>query len=234
MAAGFSAAIGPMLPDLGFVGNVAKQAVIGGTASVLGGGKFANGAVTGAFAYVAGQIAGGFGATTNYSPGDPPPLDNGPRAYVGGFFDRTLEGPAFAAYDRAVRAGITAEYFTWDEGSKLASWIDANNGNVTVIGHSYGGDTAASVVAQGRAVKMLVTVDPVSWFRPDFAAVQANAGIWTNWNATGGQGTLPNIIAGLGGAWNNAPSPYTTWHGSGGIQNHATIMICPASPQLCR
>jgi hypothetical protein len=34
------------------IGNTARDAVVGGTISVIGGGKFANGAQTGAFRYV--------------------------------------------------------------------------------------------------------------------------------------------------------------------------------------
>jgi hypothetical protein len=33
------------------IGNTAREAVVGGTISVIGGGKFANGAQTGAFRY---------------------------------------------------------------------------------------------------------------------------------------------------------------------------------------
>jgi hypothetical protein len=34
------------------IGNTARDAVVGGTISVIGGGKFANGAQTGAFRYL--------------------------------------------------------------------------------------------------------------------------------------------------------------------------------------
>ncbi len=39
------------------LGNAAKAAVVGGTASVLGGGKFANGATTASFSYLFGEAA---------------------------------------------------------------------------------------------------------------------------------------------------------------------------------
>jgi hypothetical protein len=100
-----------------------------------------------------------------------------------------------------------------------------------VYGHSYGGDTAASVVAAGHPVDTLITVDPVSWFRPSYAAVAANAGTWVDYNATGGGGSLPNFIAGIGGAWNNAPSGYTSVIGL--PYNHAQIM-CVVAPAGCR
>ncbi len=53
LSGAFSAAASSLIPgDFGRVGNTIRSAVIGGTASVLGGGKFANGAVTGAFRYL--------------------------------------------------------------------------------------------------------------------------------------------------------------------------------------
>ena len=52
MAAGFSAAATPYINDWNVVGATMASAVIGGTASVLGGGKFENGAQTGAFGYL--------------------------------------------------------------------------------------------------------------------------------------------------------------------------------------
>jgi len=53
LSGGVAEAAGQALPDLGSLeANVAKFAVLGGTASVLGGGKFGNGAMTGAFGYL--------------------------------------------------------------------------------------------------------------------------------------------------------------------------------------
>lgn len=52
LAAGASAALGPAFSDLGRVGEGVARAVVGGTFSVLGGGKFANGALTSAYAYM--------------------------------------------------------------------------------------------------------------------------------------------------------------------------------------
>ena len=38
-----------MIGNIGRAGNIAVEAAIGGTAEALGGGKFANGAITGAY-----------------------------------------------------------------------------------------------------------------------------------------------------------------------------------------
>ena len=62
MAAGFTKAAGGINGlfenvDGPSLGNTIKAAVLGGTASVIGGGKFKNGAITGSFSYLFGSIA---------------------------------------------------------------------------------------------------------------------------------------------------------------------------------
>lgn len=52
LAAGVAGAAAPYVSGWGPVGGTVASAVIGGTASVIGGGKFENGAVTGAFGYL--------------------------------------------------------------------------------------------------------------------------------------------------------------------------------------
>jgi hypothetical protein len=52
LAAGITSAAGPAINQLPFEAAVAASSVVGGLASVAGGGKFANGAATGAFAYL--------------------------------------------------------------------------------------------------------------------------------------------------------------------------------------
>jgi RHS repeat-associated protein len=51
-SAGFAEFAGPKLPGDGLVYGTAKASILGGIGSVFGGGKFANGAVTGAFGYL--------------------------------------------------------------------------------------------------------------------------------------------------------------------------------------
>ena len=52
LSAGLAQYAGSNIHVDGMVGNVVARSIIGGTASVLGGGKFANGAMTGAFGYL--------------------------------------------------------------------------------------------------------------------------------------------------------------------------------------
>jgi hypothetical protein len=69
-SAGFAAFAGPIIdavPTYG--GQVAAHAVAGGLGSLAAGGKFANGAITGAFGYVYNQAAGGWGEQLSVSTG---------------------------------------------------------------------------------------------------------------------------------------------------------------------
>jgi hypothetical protein len=66
LSAGFSAAATPFVSSFGVVGGTVASAVIGGTASVMGGGKFANGAQTGAFGYLFNYCAHGGQCTTKF------------------------------------------------------------------------------------------------------------------------------------------------------------------------
>lgn len=52
LAGAMTAFAGPLIPDLGVVGNAVTKAALGGASSVVGGGKFKNGAITSAFAYL--------------------------------------------------------------------------------------------------------------------------------------------------------------------------------------
>jgi RHS repeat-associated protein len=193
--------------------NTVKAAVTGGTVSAISGGKFANGALSGALAY----------ALTPSSRGGPVyKKGSGGVAFVGGFFDKTSGGSVLDAYNEF--EGPNKAYFTWDQGEALAKWIDENGGNVDIIAHSYGGDTAASVVAAGHSVNTLITVDPVSRFGPNYSAVAENSATWINYDARGGGVTLPNVIAGVGGAWNSGPKGYADTYEKKTQYDHADIM----------
>jgi hypothetical protein len=64
LSASFGSFIGPLVPsNLGMTGKLVLHTVVGGTTAVLGGGRFANGAITGAFGYLfngaKGRLVGG-------------------------------------------------------------------------------------------------------------------------------------------------------------------------------
>ena len=119
--------------------------------------------------------------------------------------------------------GVEVKYFHCTDGAGLQHWLEEQNkatGNhVAVIGHSWGGDTAASRVADGTPVKLLVTFDPVSRNPPDFKDVKKNSETWLNINATGHSLSFSQIVAGFGGGWDDGPAPVASYHYRVGI-NH--------------
>lgn len=78
---------------------------------------------------------------------------------------------------------------------------------LSVYAHSYGADTAATVIAAGHTVDTLVTYDAVGWTQPDFASVANNSGSWQDSYVSGGA-NVPDVVASIGGAWRGAPGSY--------------------------
>jgi pimeloyl-ACP methyl ester carboxylesterase len=103
---------------------------------------------------------------------------------------------------------------TWDEGSQAEVFIRSQpeGTRIRLVGHSYGGDTAAQIAARlgaaGRPLDMLVTVDPVGRGTSTgfFERVHQGTRRWINVNATGESSfQRSNIWAGFGGSWDYAP-----------------------------
>ncbi len=201
----------------GKIGKVMFSAMSGGVSSKLGGGKFANGASSAAYA----ELLRPKSITMNNSSRSP--HDRGKVAFVGGAgdsIDSELMGKMFKNHKYP-----GDKFFTWDQSAELAQWIADNGGNVTVIGHSYGADTAASVVAAGYSVDRLITVDPVGWSRPEFSRVVENSAIWENYNAMGSDpnSSWPNTVAYLGGKWGGDVGKYAISPKQDGSYGHANI-----------
>lgn len=139
--------------------------------------------------------------------------------FVGGAGDRSIGQivrRSWLAFRRDHPAYET-QYFTHDEGDELRRFVEAvpPGTPVNILGHSWGADTAAQVVAAlgttGRTVDRLVTIDPVGrgTGRSFFSRVRAGARHWVNVNATGGSFFhLPNMIAGLGRKYGDGPREY--------------------------
>ena len=139
----------------------------------------------------------------------------GAIAFVGGFGDSTLQSlfrsglMASAAAAYADQFGGNVGYFTYDQADDLKAWVQQNGGHVTVIGQSFGAETAAQLAASGVHIDTLVTLDPVGSVA-NLSQVSANSGQWLNFVAAGGGLTLPNAIAAIGGAWGNITQGYAT------------------------
>ncbi|USD21226.1 hypothetical protein [Microbulbifer variabilis] len=105
-------------------------------------------------------------------------------------------------------------YFEHHQKKELAAWIDENNSeySLTVIGHSYGGNSAARVIAAGHRVDHLITADPVGRFKPNFTNVALYSETWTNYVATGGGMNRNNLVARAGGWYGHKPEWYADAH----------------------
>ncbi len=105
-------------------------------------------------------------------------------------------------------------YFEHYQRKALAAWIDENNTNylVTIVAHSYGGNSSAIVVAAGHRVEHLITVDPVGRFKANFNNVAKYSNIWTNYVAIGGGMNINNLIARMGGWYGHKPKGYADEH----------------------
>jgi len=199
-------------------------AIAGGTASVIGGGKFANGAVTAAFAYAFSEGAHKIQAT------DKPNITGSDKvAFVGGAADGTFgAGIVRAKYEAFIRdpanSADSARYFEWTDANALSTYVAGNQGRVTIVAHSYGADEAAQLVAGGMQVYKLVTVDPVGWTRPNMQSIANNAVIWNNYDSSGSLwSSWNNAVATFGGAWNSRPNGFATSHTPSSLDH---VSIC--------
>lgn len=148
-------------------------------------------------------------------------------AWVGGVNDKNTE-IVKGVYKKHGKESDA--YFQWWQGRRLAAWVTQNKHcAITLIGHSYGGNTAASVVAKGYCVAHLITVDPVGMRRPNFKKVATHCGMWTNYNSVGSGACWANTVAALGRAYNSAPKHYADFHQNVKL-NHVDICLVHCKP----
>jgi len=111
-------------------------------------------------------------------------------------------------------------YFVNDQQAPIMARIAAEpqETRIVLVGHSWGGDTAARAAAalgqQGRPVDTLVTVDPVGRGLSDdyFRRVPAGSREWVKFRAYGAAWDRTDVIAVAGGAYADGPRGYATRH----------------------
>jgi hypothetical protein len=117
--------------------------------------------------------------------------------------------------------GVTTKYYSHEDVEQILNDIRAQppGTRIVLVGHSWGGDTAARVAAQlgaeGRPVDLLVTVDPVGNGNSEdfFTRVRAGSREWINVQATGGSWHDPdNLIARIGNRYGSAPQRFADQH----------------------
>ncbi len=224
LAAGFSDLAGSIWAgEPGSLGEVLLRsgfhAMVGGAAAILGGGKFENGAVTGAFGYLFNKLG-----EASYWTGKT-------VIFVGGLYDQGQGGPVKSYsedFKNSFRGrGADVQYFTHDQKDLIVEYINGLSAfqPVVLVGHSYGADTAYDVVlAVPARISTLITIDPVGGPDRNYFGIREALrprGVWINVNATGGSSfRRDNMIAGVGGAWNNSPASMATYHYEMSITSH--------------
>ena len=152
----------------------------------------------------------------------PPAAVAAPRAsytaFVGGAADGEFGNVRdFKVNGVRVGSGGAIKYYSHDEAEKLLNDIRAQppGTRIVLVGHSWGGDTAARVAAQlgaeGRPVDLLATIDPVGNGASDgfLNRVRAGSREWINVQATGGNWHDPdNLIARIGNRYGSAPQRF--------------------------
>ena len=196
------------------IGRTVIAAASGCAGAVIAGGKCANGAISAAMAHLFNQEGLGRAIKTKAV-----------TAWVGGFFDKTYGNIVLNIYAR--EGGPDDAYFTFDEGLELEAWLRNNQSNtITLIGHSFGGNAAATSLVNSRVyVERLITVDaarsPEEW--PNFSKVARYSGRWENYYSTNSEFfNLSNWAGTLGNTWGKVTQ--TPFNKSSDL-DHAQICI---------
>ncbi len=159
--------------------------------------------------------------------------------FIGGAHDSNsgiVQG--YAASFSKNNPGRNALYFSHGQLNKILAAIkkakcDNPNDPINLVGHSWGGDTAADIAAMlmssGNLVDLLVTVDPVSRSQPNLSDTTFGARNWMNINAAPSSTNGSDFIAFLGGKWGNSPAGFADTHFSVNT-NHANFRAMMSAP----
>lgn len=145
-------------------------------------------------------------------------VGKGPVVFVGGAGDRN-SAIVYNEYERLKfsHPEISSRYFSHDENPPIENYIKSlpEGAPVTLIGHSWGGDTATQVArALPKRIDTLITIDPVSLFTPFFHSYDSIAKSvrrWINVNAVpDGKPSPGDKVARWGGRWGGGPAGAAT------------------------
>jgi len=145
------------------------------------------------------------------------------KIFVGGggddWFSHIVEQYASRYAER--NPDFICEYFSWTDGRSLKKFLrdKAKDASITVVGHSYGADTAFNCIGE-RTADVLVSIDPVASFRNSWASIRPHCRVWLNVRAEkpSGQWDRSDWIAMFGGKYGRPPVP-----GQPGAPDHAHI-----------
>lgn len=147
--------------------------------------------------------------------------------FVGGFGDSSSQ-IVQRYYNNYHANHPDSAYYQWTQQAAIEQDINSTPAGdpVNLIGHSYGGDTAAAAALHtcGK-VNVLITIDPVSRFHyRGMQNIENAVGTWVDVDAEGGSAFQPsNFIAGIGGAWDGAPAGIADSYIQDGNAIHASF-----------
>ncbi len=155
LAAGVTALAGPLTNGHGLFADLVMNSTVGGLASVAGGGKFANGAVTGAFGYLFSPAAGA--ASDAYACGPACPAIVGGAAVSDALFGTALMATVFG-WLAAIGVMLTPNdpYYTPYHGTDLDSAGDIVRNGLSV--------SAAKQVGGGDLFWTTTSLNDAKWF----------------------------------------------------------------------
>lgn len=139
--------------------------------------------------------------------------DPGSVIFVGGLGDQN-SAIVYKEYERFkfARPDVASRYFSHDENRAIGNYIKtlSDDAPVTLIGHSWGGDTAAQVALNlPKRITTLITVDPVGNWTPwlhSYDSIANSVGRWIDVDAeSSGEPTFGDSIARLG-RWGTGPA----------------------------
>jgi hypothetical protein len=147
LAGGITSAAGPFINGKNFALNVTANAVLGGVASVAGGGKFANGAITGAFGYLF-NAAGGraFGHVVGWIIGGVGGIETGPGDIFVALALGHVLGEAFSNLEDSVYNGMASGLGDLKVGevNAIQSVVDEAGRPLDVVGSAARGERTAT------------------------------------------------------------------------------------------
>jgi hypothetical protein len=140
---------------------------------------------------------------------------NRANIFIGGRADKTLKAGVFESNSMKKYTYGDNYYATHDANELMIKLINKmpKSRQINLIGHSHGGDTATEIVETiPNRIHTLITIDPVSIFRPNFRTLKDKTKLWINVNAVGESASTGDIAAFFGRAWNDAPDGHADKH----------------------
>jgi pimeloyl-ACP methyl ester carboxylesterase len=134
------------------------------------------------------------------------------KVFIGGGFDDWISGivKSYEANYRALNPTLHSRYFSWTESINISNYLlfeVAKVAHITVIGHSYGADTAFAVLSKNRGADVLISIDPVGRFKTPWTQISNSAAQWLNVRAEPSEKNKSgdDTIANLGGKYERPP-----------------------------